>query len=171
MAMANEIKKNNPENIEINPENFKIPENSREKLADAEKIPLNNDKNLDNLDKEFVISKLKQNAKSGVGENIKTKTVTSFYKRRAQEIDKILADGLHETFLKLSPKKQQEFKLAGEDTTAKINLLLNKTKIKVDKIISLIKKWLKIIPGINHFFLEQEAKIKADKIINIKDKV
>ncbi|HZJ41757.1 MAG TPA: hypothetical protein VFD51_01950 [Patescibacteria group bacterium] len=61
--------------------------------------------------------------------------------------------------------------MAGEDTTAKINLLLNKTKIKVDKIISLIKKWLKIIPGINHFFLEQEAKIKADKIINIKDKV
>jgi hypothetical protein len=61
--------------------------------------------------------------------------------------------------------------LAGEETVEKINSLLDKTKIKIGKIINLIKKWLKIIPGINQFFLEQEAKIKTDKIINLKDKV
>ena len=36
------------------------------------------------------------------------------------------------------------------------------------KIIDVIKKWLSIIPGINKFFLEQEAKIKTDKIMELK---
>jgi hypothetical protein len=47
---------------------------------------------------------------------------------------------------------------------------LGQTKIKVNKIIDLIRRWLKLIPGINKFFLEQEVKIKADKIIRLKDK-
>ena len=170
MAMASEVEKNNPENIELNPENFKVPENNQERINSAEKISLKNEKNLDNLDKKNVLNKLESSVKDEAEVNIKTGKAISFHKRRALEIDKILADGLHETFLNLSPKKQQEFKLAGEQITVKINLLLDKTKIKVDKIINLIKKWLKIIPGINQFFLEQEAKIKADKIINIKDK-
>ena len=32
--------------------------------------------------------------------------------------------------------------------------------------MSLIREWLKVIPGINKFFLEQTVKIKTDKIIN-----
>ena len=64
--------------------------------------------------------------------------------------------------------KQREFKGEGEKTAAKINQLMSKTKVNVKKIINLIKKWLSIIPGINSFFLEQEAKIKADEIFKIK---
>jgi len=30
--------------------------------------------------------------------------------------------------------------------------------------------WLKILPGVNKFFLEQEAKIKTDKILALKNK-
>jgi len=95
----------------------------------------------------------------------------SYQERRAQEIDSILAEGLHEVFLSLSPEKQREFKQKGEETVSKISALLDKTKVKVSKIIDLIRGWLQLVPGINRFFLEQEAKIKADKIMKIKNKL
>ena len=89
---------------------------------------------------------------------------------RAKEIDKILSEGLNDIFLKMSPAAQAAFKLKGEETVKNINLILDQTKIQLKKIIDLIKIWLKMIPGINAFFLEQEAKIKADKIIELKHK-
>lgn len=93
-----------------------------------------------------------------------------FQKRRAAAIDSILAEGLNEVFLKMSAQEQQAFKKKGEETAVKINELLNQTRVKVNRIISLIKAWLKMIPGVNKFFLEQEVKIKADRILKIKDK-
>ncbi len=98
-----------------------------------------------------------------------TPVALSYQEQRAQAIDAVLAEGLNEVFLKMDAKRQQEFKKRGEETVKKINTLLDKTKVKASKIIDLIKAWLKLIPGINLFFLEQEAKIKADKIIKIKD--
>lgn len=95
-------------------------------------------------------------------------SIASVIKRREEAIDSILADGLNDVFLKMDPKKQQEFKKEGEETTKKIAQLLSETKIRVVKIVELIKKWLKIIPGVNKFFIEQEAKLKADKIIKMK---
>lgn len=90
--------------------------------------------------------------------------------KRAQEIDNVLAEGLNDIFLKMDDQQRAAFKKAGEETVSKINILLSETKVRVNKIIDLIKKWLKMIPGINKFFLEQEAKIKTDKIIKIKNK-
>lgn len=96
-------------------------------------------------------------------------SVLSYQEQRAQAIDTILSEGLNDVFLKMNPAQQREFKKRGEETVKKINSLLDKTKVKAGKIIDLIKAWLKLIPGINRFFLEQEAKIKADKIIRAKD--
>lgn len=93
----------------------------------------------------------------------------SWQAKRAQEIDNVLAEGLNDVFLKMNSRQQADFKKAGEETVVKINVLLSETKVKVNKIINLIKKWLKMIPGVNKFFLEQEAKIKTDKIIRIKN--
>ena len=98
-------------------------------------------------------------------------SVTSIQKRREEAIDKILSEGLSDIFLSMSPAKQKEFQAKGEETVKKINVLLGEAKVKVNKIIDLIKKWLKIIPGVNKFFLEQETKLKVDKIMNIKDNV
>jgi hypothetical protein len=92
----------------------------------------------------------------------------SIYKKREEEIDKVLSEGLNDIYLKMSPAKRKEFRVKGEETTKKINNLLSQTKVKVKKIINLIKNWLKIIPGVNKFFLEQETKLKTDKIMNIK---
>ena len=92
-----------------------------------------------------------------------------YYQARVKAIDDILSAGLHEIYLNMNPAKQKEFKQVGEETVVKIAGLLEKAKVKVDKIIDLIRKWLKIIPGVNKFFLEQEAKIKADRIIKLKN--
>lgn len=113
----------------------------------------------------------KPREKGGEGGIFAATQAQSFQKQRADAIDNILAEGLNEIFLKMKPDEQKIFKQKGEETVTKINELLNKTKLKVKKIIELIKRWLRLIPGINKFFLEQEAKIKADKIMKMKDKL
>lgn len=80
-------------------------------------------------------------------------------------IETILASGLDSFFLSLSPEEQLTFKRDGETTAIKIREALHKHATKIKDIVRLIINWLKKIPGINRFFLEQEAKIKADAIV------
>ncbi|MFA5125234.1 MAG: hypothetical protein WC473_05450 [Patescibacteria group bacterium] len=83
-----------------------------------------------------------------------------------KQIESILEEDLGELYNNLSPQDQQIFKTRGEEAARSIfKVVYHQTKIKVKKIISLIKKWLRMVPGINRYFLEQEAKIKADKIV------
>lgn len=86
------------------------------------------------------------------------------------KIEKIMEEGLNDSYQRLSPVAKQEFKLKGEQTASQIRELLKGTHVKVKKILRLILDWLRMLPGVNHFFLEQEAKIKTDKIIALKDK-
>ncbi len=81
-----------------------------------------------------------------------------------------MEDGLNDSYQRLSPVAKQEFKLKGERAASQIRELLKSTHVKVKKILRLILDWLRMLPGVNHFFLEQEAKIKTDKIIALKDK-
>ncbi|MFH0892747.1 MAG: hypothetical protein V1867_08330 [Candidatus Falkowbacteria bacterium] len=90
---------------------------------------------------------------------------TPAFKARQKKIEVILEKDLGDIFAGMTPEKQKEFKLVGEETAAKINELIGRGKVKVKKIIDLIRKWLSLVPGVNKFFLEQEAKIKADEII------
>jgi len=91
-------------------------------------------------------------------------------KEREEKIGKILEAGMEEIYLSLPANKQGEFKAKGEETMKKINTLLDKVKVNLGKIASLIKKWLSLIPGVNKFFLEQEAKIKADEIMKLRER-
>lgn len=89
---------------------------------------------------------------------------------RYKKIESILEEDLGEIYNNLTPADQKIFKMKGEETTRSIfQLVYQKSKIKVKKIVKLIKLWLKSVPGINKFFLEQEAKIKADKIVALAD--
>ncbi|MFA5754241.1 MAG: hypothetical protein WC905_02735 [Patescibacteria group bacterium] len=108
--------------------------------------------------------------KSGEGQMTAAPSPAGYLQQRAIAIDDILAEGLNDVFLKMPPAAQAEFKKKGEETVVKINGLLSQARVKVNKIIDLIRRWLKLIPGVNRFFLEQEAKIKADKIFKIRDK-
>lgn len=83
-------------------------------------------------------------------------------------IEDVLAEDMTDVFLKMSPEKQAEFKTKGEETAGKIRQMIEDAKVNAKKMFDLIRDWLKLIPGVNRFFLEQEAKIKTDKILNLK---
>lgn len=83
------------------------------------------------------------------------------------QIETILEEDLTDLYLTMPRETQQKFKVKGEETSSKIRQLVQKTKINAKKIFQLIRDWLKIIPGVNRFFLEQEAKIKTDKILRL----
>lgn len=87
-----------------------------------------------------------------------------------QVIEKVMAGGLEEIYIGLDPKIKQMVKVEGEATATKIEALLQSGKDVAKKILQLIRAWLHKIPGVNSFFLEQESKIKTDKILAMKRK-
>ncbi|MDA3802915.1 MAG: hypothetical protein PF488_03405 [Patescibacteria group bacterium] len=165
-----------------------MPENPLEKLNKNENPEVNQESSVEKQDndKEKEQEKGKEQEAEKVAEkkpekpNIETpdpnklaglaaqSSPASIYKKREKEIDNVLSEGLNDIYLKMSPTNRKEFRVKGEETTKKINDLLGETKVKVKKIINLIKNWLKVIPGVNKFFIEQETKLKTDKIMNIK---
>jgi len=80
-----------------------------------------------------------------------------------------MEEGMADAFKELNTIERQEFKIRGEQTALQIRELLKATHVKIKKIFRLLFEWLKMLPGINRFYLEQEAKIKADKIISLQD--
>lgn len=85
------------------------------------------------------------------------------------QIEHIMEEGLQEAYKELSTVEQQEFKIKGEETAWEIRSLLKQAKLKIKTIFKLLVSWLMLLPGVNRFFLEQEAKIKVDKIISLKN--
>ena len=85
---------------------------------------------------------------------------------RMKRIESVLEKGLDDIYLAMPAENREKFKQEGKKTVAEINDLLERGKVMVKEIITLIRKWLAGIPGVNRFFIEQEAKIKADEIVN-----
>ncbi len=84
-----------------------------------------------------------------------------------QKIEHALEEDLGEVYKSLPSEKQAEFQRKGEEVAGKIRVMIETAKFSFRKALGLIRDWLKMIPGVNRFFLEQEAKIKADKISEI----
>jgi len=89
---------------------------------------------------------------------------------RVKRLENILENDLADVYLKLSPNQRIDFKRKGEEISKRINILLDEAKVKTKKILTLIKEWLGMIPGVNKFFLEQLAKNKLDEIVKLKNK-
>ncbi len=87
--------------------------------------------------------------------------------QRIADIERILEEDLSEIYFKLPVSEQAKFRTTGEQAAREINTLLSSTTVKLKKIIEVITNWLKLIPGVNKFFLQQEAKIKADRLLNL----
>ena len=85
------------------------------------------------------------------------------------QIEKIMEEGIAEAYQELTPVQKQQFKIKGENTAKQIKALLQTTRVKVKKIFKLLLEWLQLLPGVNRFFLMQDAKIKTDKILALKD--
>lgn len=149
------IEKPAPETVQNNPEQNN---SNQEKLKPETHIEI--EKNLDTR-----IQTLKKKLKQSKKKNNQIPTVKD---ELTLKIEKLMEDGLEDAYKELTPVQQQEFKIKGEETAWKISHALKRTKVKIKEIFKLLLEWLKLLPGVNKFFLEQEAKIKADKIISLK---
>ena len=83
------------------------------------------------------------------------------------EVEKILEDGIGSFYSSLTDDAKEKFKKKGEETAFEISEMVRTFHVKFKRLIFLIGDWLKTIPGVNRFFLEQEAKIKADRIMQL----
>ncbi|MBI4090021.1 MAG: hypothetical protein HY421_01325 [Candidatus Kerfeldbacteria bacterium] len=88
-----------------------------------------------------------------------------------KEIEDILSADLGPMYRTMSPSQQRVFRVEGERTAAAVRRLLEQAKLKVKTILDLIRRWLRLIPGVSKFFLEQEAKIKTDRVLAVRDRL
>ena len=90
-------------------------------------------------------------------------------------IENILAEDLYDTYQSMPYDLKIKFKTEGEKISQKIENLILNTKISfkklVRKILKLLKKWLSMIPNATRYFIEQEAKIKLDKLLKLRYKL
>ncbi|MDQ5938756.1 MAG: hypothetical protein QG642_446 [Patescibacteria group bacterium] len=84
-----------------------------------------------------------------------------------EKVEQVLAQDMDNVFLSLDVSQQIAFKKRGEETSRQIVKLLSKGSVPLKKIVNLIVAWLRVIPNVNRFYLEQEAKIKADRIMKL----
>lgn len=87
-----------------------------------------------------------------------------------EEIETILSEDLNDVYAELDLPARNAFKIAGEDAARKINAALCSAKVQFRDILRIILQWLKAIPGLNWAFVEQEAKMKTDKLLRLKSK-
>lgn len=85
-------------------------------------------------------------------------------------IESILSDGLGELYGGMNSRAQEKFRVRGEETASKIQQLITRAKVQARKVAALIRGWLAMIPGVSYFFLEQETKIKTDRIMEYSEK-
>jgi len=81
-----------------------------------------------------------------------------------KEVESVLTENIGDIYKQLPQDKKALFKQKGEEVASQITAMVKSGMLKIKKILHLIREWLLIIPGVNKFFLEQEAKIKTDKI-------
>ena len=163
--MVNNIKQKNE--IPLNDDSFlsKSPGANLEKTKNFEKRESFENSNEKDLEK---LRKINDEGELGLGSVSGTSSLSSKEKDVEKKIEKILEKDMDDIYLGLSEEKKREFKSVGEKTAKQINFMIQKGKLKFKKVIILIKKWLLVVPGINKFFLEQEAKLKADEIMKLK---
>lgn len=83
------------------------------------------------------------------------------------KVEEVMANGLDVSYQTMTPAQQERFRKKGEEIAKQIEDLTARFKLTARKVLHLLRSWLKLIPGINKFFLEQEAKLKADAIMKL----
>ena len=85
------------------------------------------------------------------------------------EVEHVLEEGLGPFFESLPPDARPVFKEKGEEVATELAKMVSSLHVNVRRALRLIADWLKTIPGVNRFFLEQEAKIKTDRIVALAE--
>ncbi|MEK7632622.1 MAG: hypothetical protein AAB473_02415 [Patescibacteria group bacterium] len=82
-----------------------------------------------------------------------------------KDVEEILSDGLGDTYKALPKDRQLVFRQKGEEIANKITDMIIFGKAKAKEVWKLVMEWLGSLPGINKYFLEQEMKIKTDRVM------
>jgi hypothetical protein len=82
-----------------------------------------------------------------------------------KQVESLLSDGLKELYMSLPEARRAAFKQTGEMVANKITDMIMYGKAKVKEVWKLIGEWLRVVPGVNKYFLEQEIKIKTDRVM------
>lgn len=82
-------------------------------------------------------------------------------------VETVLEQDLKEAYARMSPADRRRFKAEGERVSREIVSMISRLKVHLSKVLKLLMGWLKLIPGANRFFVVQEAKLKADRILAI----
>jgi hypothetical protein len=80
-------------------------------------------------------------------------------------VEQILERDLGELYASLPDEAKPLFKKKGEEASQRISVMLRTFRVEASHVLRLIRDWLLTIPQVNKFFLEQEAKIKTDAIL------
>lgn len=87
----------------------------------------------------------------------------------AVDVQKIMEDGLEEALAAMPDDAKQRFLQKGKEIGILIADMVRQYKVEVKQVLRLLKEWLTTIPGVNKFFLEQDAKIKTDRILELEE--
>lgn len=150
--------------------NLEIPKVEQTTSSENISESLDFSKNIENIPEKQKLDQLTEIQKIQATPVIVQTDFNESDKELANKIENILESDLKELYMNMPKEKQMEFKQKGEEITYKISILLKDVKVQVKKIVSLIVEWLGLIPQISKIFIKQEAKIKTDKIIALKNK-
>ena len=82
-----------------------------------------------------------------------------------KQVEALLSEGLMQLYQSLPESRRAAFKQTGEQVANRITDMIMYGKAKVKEIWTLIGEWLRVVPGVNKYYLEQEIKIKTDRIM------
>ena len=88
-----------------------------------------------------------------------------------KQVEALLSEGLQQLYLSLPEGRRAAFKQKGEQIANTITDMIMFGKAKVKEIWSLITSWLGTISGVNKYYVEQEIKIKTDRIMEYAETV
>lgn len=81
-----------------------------------------------------------------------------------QVMERVLEEGLQETFLGLTKEARQRFRVTGEDLADRLRAMTG-NEARPSLIHREVMTWLSQIPDANEFWLEQAGYIKTTKVI------
>lgn len=84
-------------------------------------------------------------------------------------VERVLEEGLAEVYKKMDAHQQRKFSHEGDRVASALAEMVRRAKVRAREALDLITRWLRLIPGVNAFYLAQEAKLKTDKIIALAE--
>ncbi|MFH2062837.1 MAG: hypothetical protein ABIJ46_01640 [bacterium] len=83
------------------------------------------------------------------------------------EVERHLESDLWEVYADMPEQVRVRFRQEGERIAQVIRDGLQSGRMAAHSIMTLVVRWLKMIPGVNRWFLVQEAKIKTDSLASL----